>query len=507
MPDPLRDSVSCGVFMARPDLEPVTIVIFGASGDLAHRKILPALHSLHMSGVLHPESRILGISRRPMADSAFREGLRSACEKRSRSWSEGKGWDAFAAKASYLAGDVEDPHTYELLSRALESGFPRNVLFYLAMSPDQFPMTIAGMEKAGLGSAGREPGGAGREPGGAQVPWRRLVVEKPFGRDRASAHGLNLLLTAVFRESDIFRIDHYLGKEAVQNLLYFRFANSIFEPLWNRNYIERVEIDVLEQEGIGTRGGYYDGAGAVRDMVQNHLVQLLCLAAMEPPPSLDPEAIRDEKVKVLRSVPHYSASGYLERSMRGQYEAGHVGGASQVAYLDEAKVRPGSTTETFASFRVEVDNWRFAGVPFVLRTGKALDRSASEIRVRFRRPPETLFAGICSETLPSNALIIRIQPEEGIWLGFNAKEPGSAEIERNELRFSYSKGHGETLPEAYERLLADALCGDSTLFIRADEAEESWRIVDGLLESWKGENAPPLLGYAAGSPASEVGRA
>jgi glucose-6-phosphate 1-dehydrogenase len=478
--------------MDRPELEAVTIVIFGASGDLAHRKIVPALHSLYATAVLHPDSRILGVSRRPQSDAEFREGLRESCARHSRCWKDGKGWEAFASMASYLQGDVDDPSCYGLLARRLEEGLPRNLLFYLAISPDQFSRVARGLEGAGLGSVGREAAKEGS--------WRRLLVEKPFGTDGKSAHELNRVLSSVFDEGDIFRIDHYLGKEVVQNLLYFRFANSVFEPLWNRRYIEKVEIDVLETQGIGTRGGYYDRAGAARDMLQNHLIQLLCLAAMEPPSSLDPEAIRDEKVKVLRSIPRYTTEAYHERSARGQYRGGRgAGGESLPDYLGEAKVAPASLTETFASLRLEVDNWRFAGVPFILRTGKALDRGASEIRVHFRRPPATLFAGVCSENLPTNEIVIRIQPDEGIWLNFNAKEPGSAEIERKELRFSYAKGGGESLPEAYERLLADAFAGDSTLFIRADETEEAWRVVDGLELAWLSPGAPRLIGYPAGS--------
>jgi len=346
------------------------------------------------------------------------------------------------------------------------------------------------LASSGLGSSAGAADGA--------RPFRRLVVEKPFGSDRASARSLNATLQECFAEEDIFRIDHYLGKETVQNLLYFRFANSIFEPLWSRNHIESVEIDVLETGGIGTRGGYYDKSGAARDMLQNHLVQLLCLVAMEPPANLSPESIRGEKVKVLRSIRDYPDAELLSRSVRGQYAAGRTSdGAALPAYVDEARVAPGSTTETYASLRLEVDNWRFAGVPFTLRTGKALDRQVSEIRVTFKRPPATLFAGYCGDLLLPNVLTLRIQPDEGMWLRFNAKEPAVARVSPMELRFSYRERNDAYFPEAYERLIADALAGDSTLFIRSDEADEAWRILDALEAAWGSVGLPVL--YPAGS--------
>lgn len=483
----------CDLDTGRPDPEPVAVVVFGASGDLAHRKVIPALWDLFAGGGLHPESRIIGVARRAFSDSDFRVELKDSVARRARTELSEAGWRDFEAKLSYLQGDLDQASTYAQLARLLEApGQAANRLFYLAVSPDQFGPVAEGLAAAGLGSADREA----REG----EPYRRLVVEKPFGRDRASARELSHRLNACFAERDIFRIDHYLGKETVQNLLYLRFANSIFEPLWNRQYIERVEIDVLETGGIGSRGGYYDHAGASRDMIQNHLIQLLCLSLMEPPPSLDPEAIRDEKVKVLKSIPSYSPGDFLARSRRAQYLAGTgAGGEAIPDYHAEAKVDPASRTETFAALRLEVDNWRFAGVPVILRTGKALDRQASEIRVVFRRPPETLFAGLCADRLPTNVIVIRIQPEEGIWLDINTKEPGRASLAPKSLRFSYREGEGGALPEAYERLLADAFQGDSTLFIRADEAEEAWRIVDGLEAAWASPAALAPARYPAGS--------
>ncbi len=483
----------CDLDSERPAPGPALIVVFGGTGDLARRKIVPALYNLLREGRLHPDSRILCTGRRALDPEEFRSGLREAAGRFSRTGLDPAAWDRLAARIEYREGDLESPALYESLARTLsDPGSPADALFYLAVSPEQFGPAARGLARAGLGTAGRHPD----DP----APYRRLIVEKPFGHDRAGARALNLELQDCFAERDIFRIDHYLGKETVQNLLYLRFANSVFEPLWNRRYVERVEIDVLEEEGIGTRGGYYDGAGAARDMLQNHLVQLLCLTAMEPPAGLDPESIRDEKVKVLKSIPAYSPEELRRRSLRGQYGPGSdTAGRPLRGYREEDKVRPGSRTETFAALRLEVDNWRFAGVPFVLRTGKALDRRVSEIRVLFRRPPGALFQGSCGDRLGANGLTLRIQPDEGLWLTFNAKVPGRAAVESGALRFSYRE-KADSLPEAYERLLADALAGDSTLFIRADETEAAWSLVDRLEEAWADPAAPPPVLYPAGSP-------
>ncbi len=483
----------CDLDSERPSPGPASIVVFGGTGDLARRKIVPALYNLLREGRLPPESRVLCTGRRKLDPVEFREGLRDAASRYSRTGLEPDAWGRLAARIDYLEGDLDAPGVYDAVAAALASpGHPPDALFYLAVAPEQFGPVARGLAAAGLGTAGRRPG----DPG----PYRRLIVEKPFGRDRESARALNLELQDSFAERDIFRIDHYLGKETVQNLLYLRFANSVFEPLWNRRYVERVEIDVLEEEGIGTRGGYYDGAGAARDMLQNHLIQLLCLTAMEPPAGLDPESIRDEKVKVLKSIPPYPAGELRRRSLRGQYGPGtDPAGRPLRGYLQEDRVRTGSRTETFAALRLEVDNWRFAGVPFVLRTGKALDRRVSEIRVLFRRPPGGLFQGTCGDRLGANGLTLRIQPDEGLWLTFNAKVPGRASVESEALRFSYRQ-KAASLPEAYERLLADALAGDSTLFIRSDETEYAWSLVDRLEEAWEAPDAPPPILYPAGSP-------
>jgi glucose-6-phosphate 1-dehydrogenase len=494
MPDNNEEYGYCDLSGNALEPEAAAIVVFGATGDLARRKIFPALYNLERMGILPPETLVIGFARRELSQEDFLAQMREACALFSHSKPlDEAAWDRLARRVSYQRGSFDDETAYRALAlRLAEPGVPANALFYLAVAPEEFAAVARGLSSAGLGcdSVRRALGECGAI--------RRLVVEKPFGRDRASARALNATLQGCFAEEDIFRIDHYLGKETVQNLLYFRFANSIFEPLWNRNHIQSVEIDVLETGGIGSRGGYYDKAGAARDMLQNHLIQLLCLVAMEPPAGLDPESVRNEKVKVLKSIRDYSSAELLARSRRGQYSAGRAAnGSSLPAYVDEERVAQGSVTETFVSLKLEVDNWRFAGVPFTLRTGKALDRQVSEIRVTFNRPPATLFSGYCGDLLSPNVLTLRIQPDEGMWLGFNAKQPGAARVVPKELRFSYRERNDAYFPEAYERLIADALAGDSTLFIRSDEAEEAWRIVDALESAWVTGPSPRL--YPAGS--------
>ena len=490
MPDQNESYGYCDLSGTALEPEAAAIVVFGATGDLARRKIFPALYNLERQGILPRESRIIGFARRELSLEAFLEQMRGACVLYSHSKPlDEAAWERLAGRVSYHRGSFDEESDYRALAgRLSEPGVPANALFYLAVAPEEFAVVARGLAQAGLGG----------RAGGVRQGFRRLVVEKPFGRDQESARSLNATLQSCFEEDDIFRIDHYLGKETVQNLLYFRFANSIFEPLWNRNHIESVHIDVLETGGIGSRAGYYERAGAARDMLQNHLIQLLCLVAMEPPASLDPESVRDEKVKVLKSIRDYSSSELLARSTRGQYLGGKSAeGQALPAYADEERVAPGSTTETFVSLRLDVDNWRFAGVPFTLRTGKALDRQVSEITVTFRKPPATLFACYCGELLSPNVLTLRIQPDEGMWLRVNAKEPGADRVAPKELRFAYRERNDAYFPEAYERLIADALAGDSTLFIRSDETEEAWRIVDALEAAWA-EGPPPRL-YPVGS--------
>ena len=491
--------------------------VFGASGDLASRKIFPSLYDLFLEKQLPDGLLMVGTARRDYSTEEFREKMRVACKTHSRHSAEAAredAWREFSRRIFYLRNDVENAESYSAIRRlvierdtsVLEGSaqdvhilhIPENTLYYLAVTPEFFPLIAENLGRAGCGSDASAKG------------WRRLVIEKPYGRDQRSAVELTQSLHQWFEERDIYRIDHYLGKEAVQNLLHFRFANSIFEPVWNRNYIDKIEITVVEQEGIGTRGGYYDGFGAARDMLQNHLTQLLCLTVMEPPATLSPEHIRDEKVKVLRAIPEYSEQQILARARRGQYLAGTGAQGEKVPdYRFEVKVHPDSVTETYASLTLSVENWRFSGVPITLRTGKALAEKYSEIVLSFKRPPAALFAAICGDRLASNKLTVRIQPDEGIWLSFNAKVPGEPAIRSNNLRFSYREVT-DYFPEAYERLILDALSGDSTLFIRADESELAWKVIDRLETAWKSsspESNPGsggLLGYAAGTPLEEL---
>lgn len=512
--------------------EPASIVVFGAAGDLARRKIFPALYNLERSGLLPPGSRLVGFARREMDSQTFRSFVEDAIRSFSRvlpdqDFGARDALDSLLSRTDYVMGDLGDPEAYARLAGLLSTpGMCPNVLFYLAVGPDLFAPVADLLAGAGLGTAERDNAPSGRLPGQGWKPAvrmssgpgpsardpeqnplpgcgeRRIIVEKPFGRDRDSARSLSSHLQERFREKDIFRIDHYLGKEAVQNLLYLRFANAVFEPVWNRTHIESIDIEVYETAGIGSRGGYYDGSGATRDMLQNHLIQLLCLTAMEPPSTLDPESIRDEKVKVLRAIPDYSPSQFRKRSLRGQYvrpgrDVKPSHSIPLISYREEEKVASDSTTETFVAFSVELDNWRFSGVPITLRTGKALDRTVSEITIHFRRPPATLFAAHCGDALASNSLVVRIQPDPSVRLAFNAKVSGAPRVRRAELGFS-DPALGDA-PEAYERLIADALAGDSTLFIRADESDEAWRIIDGLESAWSGDGGTSLVQYPAGS--------
>lgn len=496
--------------------DPAIFVIFGATGDLSHRKIFPALFDLFAEGILPPDLLIVGFARKPLDDASFRADLRQSCAKFARrgKFSEGQ-WESFAQRIFYLCSDLDDPDGFrrladmvagrdaDFMAKRHSHALPANVLFYLAVGPEHFGAIACRLGSAGLGSAGSGSQASASE---TAIGWRRLVVEKPYGRDGESAQSLTASLHVSFSEKDIYRIDHYLGKETVQNLLYLRFANLVFEPVWNRNHIEAIDISVFETEGIGSRGGYYDTAGAARDMLQNHLIQLMCLTTMEPPASLDPESIRDEKVKVLRSISSSMLEDMVGRSRRGQYVEGRgAGGELLPAYRDESRVKPDSSTETYVSLKVELDNWRFSGVPITLSTGKAFAQKFSQIEIHFRRPPSALFAAQCGDSLMHNTLTIRIQPDEGVWLRFNAKVPGMPAIKASELRFSFREV-ADYLPEAYERLIADALSGDSTLFIRADESEHAWRIVDALEKAWASADtaaapeAGGLILYPAGSP-------
>jgi glucose-6-phosphate 1-dehydrogenase len=475
-----------------PKIPPIAAVIFGATGDLTHRKIVPAFYHLAKNNLLPEGSAIIGFARRPKTDDEFRTDLFEALKKFSHTKPVDEAvWKKLAAHIYYFQGELDDPDSYKKLADKLKDlpeskEIKGNYLFYLATSPEFFGPAAQNLKAAGLAS----------QEDGVK---RRLIVEKPFGEDLKSAKDLNQTLQGAFAERDIFRIDHYLGKETVQNLIYFRFANSIYEPLWNRLYIDHVQITVAEQVGVESRGGYYDHAGAARDMMQNHMFQLFTLTAMEAPASLDAESIRDEKVKVLRSIPTPSLEFLQKNTVRAQYGGGFINGKANPAYRQEEKVAQKSMTETFVAARFEIDNWRWHGVPFYLRTGKALATAFTEINIVFKRPPSVLFAISGDERLRRNTLRIRIQPNEGISIKFNAKVPGEAESEPVEMAFSYKGGFNHYLPEAYERLIVDAMVGESTLFTRSDEVEEAWRLVDAVKDAWAKNGARDLPLYACGS--------
>lgn len=467
--------------------DPCTIVIFGATGDLTRRKLVPALYNLRREGLLHANTTILGFARRDWSDDYFRSLLFEEGGKHSRTGMSDAVWPAFAERINYVRSTFEDPAGYAELAQRLadidaNQGTSGNRLFYLATPPESYEDIIKQLGAAGLAQS---------------QGWTRIIVEKPFGHDLASARHLNNVLHDVFDERQIYRIDHYLGKETVQNLLVFRFANGIFEPLWNRRYIDNVQITVAESIGVEGRGGYYEQAGALRDMVQNHMMQLLSLTAMEPPVGgASADAVRDEKVKVLRAVRPIAREDVNRHTVRGRYTAGP---GTAPAYLAETGVDPHSTTETYVAMRFEIESWRWAGVPFYLRTGKRLPVRASEISVTFRSAPLMLFQdSVMSRTAP-NELSIRIQPNEGISLRFNSKVPGQAgDIRPVTMNFNYVEAFGSESPEAYERLLLDAMIGDSTLFTRSDEVETSWGLITPILEGWQLLGSP-VHEYVGGS--------
>jgi glucose-6-phosphate 1-dehydrogenase len=473
------EATVCHIGAQRRLSEPCSIVIFGASGDLTARKLIPAFYHLCKEKQMPANFRIIGFARREKTDESWRAELREALDKFSRTKPvDEQVWRAFAANLHYCVGDLTDAAAYEKLEQKLRSfnaaPLRQNLLFYLATQPSQFADVIERLHGAKLLEHGENQGG-----------WQRIVVEKPFGHDLTSARVLNGELTRYADERQVCRIDHYLGKETVQNILMFRFSNSIFEQLWNRNSIDHVQITVSEKLGVGARGGYYEEAGALRDMVQNHMLQVLALTAMEPPVSLESECIRDEKVKLLKSIRPLTRQDVTRQVVRGQYFAGTMDGKPVPGYRQEAKVKPDSNVETYVALKLFIDNWRWSGVPFFLRTGKYLPQSASEARIQFRPTPNVLFAAQCGQSLDANALALRLQPHEGIYLRFNGKVPGmNVSVRPVRMNFSYNAEYGAYTPEAYERLLLDALVGDATLFIRRDEVEAAWQIVDSIRAEW-----------------------
>jgi glucose-6-phosphate 1-dehydrogenase len=490
--DALDELLTCRLDTGTRSVEPCSILIFGASGDLTARKLIPALYHLFIGGQLPQPFRIVGFARSAKDDNTWREELRVALHKFSRTKVDPKQWTAFASNLCYCQGDYGDTAAYQSLAKKLDGlgqdALRRNLLFYLATPPNQFALVAEQLAQAKLLT---------RDSGRF---WQRLVVEKPFGHDLGSAQQLNAELTRFAHEKQIFRIDHYLGKETVQNIIVFRFSNAIFEQLWNRQIVDHVQLTVSEDKLVGSRGGYYEQAGALRDMVQNHLLQVLALIAMEPPATLDGEAVRDEKVKLLKSIRPFTDEQIGQHVIRGQYTTGKVNGELRKAYREEPNVSPASNVETYVALKLFIDNWRWSGVPFYVRTGKGLASSASEVRVQFRPPPTVLFAARCGPRLDANALTLRLQPQEGISLRVNGKVPGNnLELRPVRMHFSYNTEFGAYTPEAYERLLLEALQGDPTLFIRRDEVEVAWSFIDQIRARWGNTPLADSEFYPAGS--------
>jgi glucose-6-phosphate 1-dehydrogenase len=457
--------------------EPGVMVIFGASGDLTSRKLVPALYDLAAQRRLPLEFAVVGISRTEMSHDEFRGKLRKALEEQRSGEVSDDVWDSFSHGIFYMPGDSKKTETYDELKELLkkldsERGTQGNRAFYLSSSPSLFPDIVEHLGEAGLNE---------EEDGG----WSRLVVEKPFGRDLESAQELNSELQRYFDETQIYRIDHYLGKETVQNILALRFANGIFEPIWNQHYVDHVQITVAEDIGVGTRGAFYEEAGALRDIVQNHVMQVLCLTAMEPPVAFDAESVREEKVKVLKAVRPIPEDDVESYAVRGQYERGWVWGEEVPGYREEKNVDPESVTETYVALKVFVDNWRWAGVPFYIRAGKRMPKKATEVAIQFHSSPHTPFARDDTEGLEPNVLVVRVQPEEGLSLKIGAKVPGTGfEVSSVNMDLLYGTAFLEEAPDAYQRLLLDLMLGDPTLFIRADEAEGAWKILDPVMHHW-----------------------
>jgi glucose-6-phosphate 1-dehydrogenase len=473
---------------------PCLLVIFGASGDLTRRLLIPDLFGLYMERLLPESFAVLGVSRTALSEDAFRSLLMDSAREHGREGFDAARWESFAARIFYHPADLEDPAGYPGLNDRIRSlcagrGIPGNLIFYAAVAPRHYASLVARIGESGLAVPSEELPG-----------FRRLVVEKPFGRDLFSARELNRGIRSVFHDEQVYRIDHFLGKETVQNIFVFRFGNGIFEPLWNRNYIDHVQITVAETIGVEGRGDFYEEAGAVRDMIQNHLLQLLALVAKEPPNSLAGDDVRGEKLKLLKSIVRVSPERAGEMCVRGQYTEGEIGGKKVPAYRGEKNVSHGSFTETYAALRFSIDNWRWAGVPFYLRTGKRMARKVSEIAIQFCPAPSLLFKDTACGQMESNLLVINIQPEEGIFLRFGAKEPGpSVCVRQVDFHFTYREAFGARSTPAYGRLLLDVMNGDPTLFPREEDVETTWELLDPFLRRWKEDPSRDLRFYPAGS--------
>jgi glucose-6-phosphate 1-dehydrogenase len=471
--------------------EPCTVVLFGASGDLAKRKVIPAMYDLAIHNALGTRYAILGFARTAMTEDVFRSNLRDAAKSISEVGPiDPKRWDEFASNLYYSPGDYANQAAYSQLARRLaELESAKNIggnrLFYLSTPPEVYPDIVAQLGRAGLARPS------------SPNSWVRIIIEKPFGRDLASAKTLNQIVLNVFDEKQVYRIDHYLGKDTVQNLLVLRFGNGIFEPLWNRNYVDHVQITASETLGVERRGGFYETAGALRDMIQSHVLQLTSLVAVEPPASFDATAVRNEKLKVLQSIRPFDLEMVAQAVVRGQYAPGNFDDMPVPGYREEPNVNPASKTETFVSGKLLIDNWRWAGVPFYLRTGKRLAKRATEIMIQFRLAPHIVFR---EKEIEPNRLILNIQPDEGISVSFGAKRPGTEmSIGNVTMNFSYKEGFGDATRSAYATLLNDCVRGDATLFDRGDSVEATWSLVDPILDVWSAAKSATVPQYPAGS--------